>query len=88
MGTRIEGSGRDDVVRIVFDFEPVKNTDGGEKEGVFELKVPDNGGYEVVHMKPRLEGEKVETCVERLNENRDIGGFLKRMRGLFGEVLK
>ncbi len=87
LGTRIEGSGRDDVVRVVFEFEGLKNS-SGEKEGVFELKVPDQGGYEVVHVKPRLEESKVEGAVERLNEDRNIGGFLKRMRGLFGEVVK
>jgi kinetochore protein Spc25 len=72
------------VVKVVFVFEP----EGAEKEGVFELKVPDRGGYEVVFTKPRLEDKRVEACVERLNESRDIGAFLKGMRGLFAEVWK
>ena len=105
LGCRIEGSGREDVVRVVFVFEPGSSKIngnggneegrgeegpyyGGEGEGVFELKVPERGGYEVIFSKPRLEGKRMATCVDRLNESRDIGAFLKGMRGLFGEVLK
>ena len=106
LGCRIEGSGREDVVRVVFAFEPGsskingngRNGEGrgeegssyygGEREGVFELKVPERGGYEVIFSKPRLEEKRVAACVDRLNESRDIGAFLKGMRGLFGEALK
>jgi kinetochore protein Spc25 len=105
LGCRIEGSGREDVVRVVFLFEPGsskingngRNGEGGreegsyyggEREGVFELKVPERGGYEVIFSKPRLEEKRVTVCVDRLNESRDIGAFLKGMRGLFGEALK
>jgi kinetochore protein Spc25, fungi type len=105
LGCRIEGSGREDVVRVVFVFEPgsskingnSRNGEGGgeegsyyggEREGVFELKVPERGGYEVIFSKPRLEEKRVTACVDRLNESRDIGAFLKGMRGLFGEALK
>jgi kinetochore protein Spc25 len=104
LGCRIEGSGREDVVRVVFVFEPGsskingngRNGEGGEegscyggeREGVFELKVPERGGYEVIFSKPRLEEKRVAACVDRLNESRDIGAFLKGMRGLFGEALK
>ena len=87
LGTRIEGSGRDDVVRVCFVFEPGKSGEG-EREGVFELKVPERSGYEVIFSKPRLDEKKVAGCVERLNESRDIGPFLKGMRGLFVEALK
>jgi kinetochore protein Spc25, fungi type len=99
LGCRIEGSGREDVIRVVFVFEPGKSpADGsgsgvrgaglGEREGVFELLVPERGGYEVIFSKPRLEEKMVEACVTRLNERRDIGAFLKGMRVLFGEALK
>lgn len=105
LGCRIEGSGREDVVRVVFVFEPGSSKNngngrngegggkegsyyGGEREGVFELKVPERGGYEVIFSKPRLEEKRVAACVDRLNESRDIGAFLKGMRGLFGEALK
>ena len=92
LGTRIEGSGREDVVRVVFVFEPGSKSSNnkveGEREGVCELKVPERGGYEVVFSKPRLEEKGVAACVGRLNESRDIGAFFKGMRALFGEVLK
>lgn len=106
LGTRIEGSGREDIVKVVFVFEPGKGVsrgDGGaeagddnvgsgngsgEREGVFELLVPERGGYEVVFTRPRLEERRVAGCVDRLNESRDIGVFLKGMRGLFAERLK
>lgn len=55
---------------------------------MFELLVPERGGYEVIFSKPRLEEKTVEACVTRLNESRDIGAFLKGMRALFGEALK
>ena len=88
---RIEGSGREDVVRVVFVFAPGKSGrggDGGEREAQFELKVPERGGYEVLWCKPELEGSMVEGEVGRLNESRDLGAFLKEMRGLFGECVK
>ena len=100
LGVRVEGSGRADVVRVVFAFEGPAveggrrggNGGGGggerDQEGVCELKVPERGGYEVVYSKPRLEEKRVQGCVERLNESRDLGAFLKGMRGLFGEVLR
>ena len=101
LGVRVEGSGRADVVRVVFVFEGAPggggqggngggggSGSGGEREGVCELKVPERGGYEVVFWKPRLEEKRVQGCVERLNESRDLGAFLKGMRGLFAEVLR
>lgn len=93
LGCRIEGSGREDVVRIVFVFEaPREESTGGrpsaETEGVFELSVPERGGYGVVFSKPKLDETRVRACVQQLNEARDIGAFLKGMRSLFGETLK
>jgi kinetochore protein Spc25, fungi type len=90
LGTRIEGSGREDVVRVVFVFEGPREGGGGgggEREGVFELKVPERDGYEVVFARPRLEEKRLQACVERLNESRDIGAFLKGMMPLFAEVV-
>ena len=94
LGCRIEGSGDESKVKVVFVFPPAKN--GGrtgnteEREAVFELKVPESGvgGYEVVYTKPRLKGEDVERVVGRLNETREIGTVLKGMRGLFVEEMK
>ncbi|OAP60385.1 hypothetical protein AYL99_05387 [Fonsecaea erecta] len=92
LGCRIEGSGDENKVRIVFVFPPAKGAGkGGEdREGLFELLVPDtgHGKYDVVYTKPRLEGTKVAKVVDRLNATREIGTLLKGMRGLFGEALK
>ena len=38
--------------------------------------------------RPKVEVEKVEACVERLNESRDLTAFLKGMRGLFVEAME
>lgn len=61
-----------------------------EREASFEVKVPESGslGYEVVSMRPRLEREKVDKVVGRLNETREIGVLLKGMRALFAEEMK
>ena len=91
LGCRIEGSGDESKVKVVYVFPPAKSGGGQEeREGVFELKVPDSGGagYEVVYTKPRLRSEDVERVVTRLNETREIGTVLKGMRGLFVEEMK
>lgn len=86
LGLRIEasGSGVDDQLRFV--FVCIDERDEG-KEAWFELQM---GGkeYEVVESKPRLESESLDAVVESLNENREIGAFLKGMRGLFMETFK
>jgi len=91
LGCRIEGSGDENKVRVTFVFPPAKGGKSNEeRETMFELQIPDSGSarYEVVYMKPRLEAEKVEKVVDRLNSTREIGSLLKGMRGLFAEVLK
>lgn len=92
LGCRIEGSGDENKVRIVFVFPPSKTSgvSGEEREAVFELLVPmsSRGRYEVTYMKPKLDSAKVEKVVERLNSTREIGTVLKGMRGLFVEVMK
>lgn len=91
LGCRIEGSGDDNKVRIVFVFPPRKGAKETEdRETVFELLVPDTGSgkYDVVYMKPKLEAAKVEAVVDRLNSTREIGTLLKGMRGLFVEALR
>ncbi|KIW95523.1 uncharacterized protein Z519_04108 [Cladophialophora bantiana CBS 173.52] len=92
LGCRIEGSGDENKVRIVFVFPPVKGSGNGgeEREALFELLVPDtgHGKYDVVYMRPRLEAAKVAKVVDRLNATREIGTLLKGMRGLFVETLK
>ena len=91
LGLRIEGSGNEDVVKICFVFEPGMGGDvrsAEEREGILELKVPERSGYEVVYTKPRLEEGNIRKVVEKLNESRDVGAFLKGMRGLFAESFK
>ena len=58
-----------------------------ERECMFELQM---GGseYEVAGAKPRLERESVDEVQNRLNETRELGGFLKGMRELFVDVLR
>ena len=91
LGCRIEGAGEEEKVKIAFVFPPRKGvSDEGEREAVFELKVPDSGSaaYEVVYLKPRLDAQRVEQVVQRLNETREIAVLLKGMRQLFAEDMK
>lgn len=85
---RVEGVGVEDRVRFVF-------RNAGGREARFELEMPGAGGsggrgaYEVVGCEPKVEGERVEACLRRMNEGaaEDLAGFLKGMRGLFLEVM-
>jgi len=84
LGLRIEGTGVEDVLRFV--YVCVDDPDA-EKECYFDLAM---GGkeYEVAGTKPKLERESVEEVQERLNESRELGGFLKGMRSLFVQAMK
>lgn len=84
LGMRIEGVGIADRLKFVFTCVDERNW---EREAWFDL---DMGGsdYQVVNVKPRVEAEGVEGCLERLNESRDFGQFLKGMRGLFVAAIK
>lgn len=86
LGCRIEGGGDENIVRVFYTFPPPKGSNE-ERQVTFELHVPDtgSGGYEVLHSKPKLEQERVDKIVGRLNETRDIAVLLKGMRGLFSE---
>lgn len=91
LGMRFEGAGDESRVKVIYAFPPAKGkADEAERECVFELKVPESGsgGYEVVYMKPRLERERVDKVVQRLNDTREIGVLLKGMRALFAEEMK
>ena len=89
LGLRFEGAGDECLVRVVYMFPPMK-ADQTEREAAFELRVPESGSqpYEVVGVKPKLDAERVDKVVRRLNETREIGVLLKGMRGLFAEVMK
>ena len=80
---RIEGI-REDHLKFVFTH--VEERDWN-REYWFELSTmrPD---YEVTDCNPQLDKERIDICVDRLNESRDVGCFLKDMRELFVESLK
>ena len=92
LGCRIEGSGDENKVRVVFVFPPPKTSGSGgeDREALFELSVPmtGHGKYEVSYMRPKLEAAKVERVVDRLNATREIGTVLKGMRSLYVEAIK
>jgi kinetochore protein Spc25, fungi type len=92
LGCRIEGSGDENKVRIVFNFPPPKGAGSGaeDREALFELSVPmtGHGKYDVTYMKPKLDPTKVEKVVARLNATREMGTILKGMRMLFMDAMK
>ncbi len=86
LGLRIEASaeGVDDQLR--FAFVCIDERDDS-KEAWFELQM---GGkeYQVVETEPKLERESLDLVVERLNETRELGPFLKAIRRLLLDALK
>ena len=84
LGLRIEGAGAAD--RLKFVYTQVDERDW-EREAWFEL-CTERRDYEVLHWAPKVEKERVEAVVARLNEGRDLGVFLKEMRDLFVEAMK
>ncbi|KAL8697966.1 MAG: hypothetical protein Q9224_002069 [Gallowayella concinna] len=81
---RIEGTGTVDRVKFAFTHVDEKNW---EREACFELDM-EKRDYRVVSIKPKVETEQVERCVERLNDSRDLGQFLKGMRDLLTAAVK
>lgn len=83
LGLRIEATGLEDQLRFV--YASSEESGKGSVEGQFELQM---GGveYEVVSVKPKLDRHAVKDVQERLNETRELGVFLKDMRGLFLEA--
>lgn len=81
---RIEGAGREDRLKIVYTHLLEKDW---EREAWFELGT---GGrdYEIYHTKPKLEREAIERELDIVNEDRDFGALLKRMRKLFVDSMK
>ncbi|KAL8695295.1 MAG: hypothetical protein Q9218_000194 [Villophora microphyllina] len=84
LAMRIEGTGVTDRLKFIFTHVDEKNWD---REAWFELDT-EKRDYRIVCVKPKLEIDQIVRCVERLNENRDLGIFLKDMRGLFTATLK
>ncbi|KAI9676746.1 MAG: kinetochore-associated Ndc80 complex subunit spc25 [Trizodia sp. TS-e1964] len=81
---RIEGAGMEDHLKFIYTH--IDDRDW-EREAWFELGMGKRD-YEVLHCKPKLRSDAVEKVLDKLNESRDVGYFLKGMRELFVEVLK
>ena len=81
---RIEGAGMVDRLRFVFSHVDDREW---EREGWFELST-ERRDYEVMECRPKVEKDGVEKCVERLNETRELGEFLKGMRELFVKAMR
>ena len=84
LGLRIEGLGRDDRLKFVYTNVDEREWD---REAWFELDTSERD-YRVLEIRPKVETDEVERVVERLNETRDLAGFLKGMRELFVEACK
>ena len=84
LGLRIEGAGQ--VDRLKFVFSHVDERDW-EREAWFELDT-ERREYKVVSCRPKVEEGDVEACVDRLNETRDLGQFLRGMREVFVKGMK
>lgn len=81
---RIEGAGQDDRLKFVYTHVDERNW---EREAWFEL-VTSARDYDVKHCRPKLERERVERVLERVNESRELVVLLKGMRELFVEAMK
>lgn len=81
---KIEGAGHDDRLKFVYTHIDEKNW---EREAWFEL-VTSSRDYDVRHCRPKLERERVERVLERVNESRELVVLLKGMRELFVEAMR
>lgn len=81
---RIEGAGAEDRLKFVYTHIDEKNWD---REAWFEL-CTGSRDYDVRHCRPKLEREKVEKVLERVNETRELATLLKGMRELFVEAMR
>ncbi|KAK1782907.1 chromosome segregation protein Spc25-domain-containing protein [Copromyces sp. CBS 386.78] len=81
---RIEGAGAEDRLKFVYTHIDERNW---EREAWFELSMSGRD-YDVRHCRPKLEREKVEKVLDRVNETRELVVLLKGMRELFVEAMK
>lgn len=80
----IEGAGQDDRLKFVYTHIDERNW---EREAWFELSTSARD-YDIRHCRPKLEREKVERVLEKVNETRELVVLLKGMRELFVEAMK
>lgn len=83
LGLRIEPSAGD-TLKMVYTNVCEREWD---REAWFLLNMSERE-YKIVDFRPKVEQEEVDRVLERLNETRDLAGFLKNMRELFVEALK
>lgn len=84
LGLKIEGAGQTDRLKFVYTHFDERDW---EREAWFEL-VTSARDYDVRHCRPKLEREKIERVLERVNEARELVVLLKGMRELFVEAVK
>lgn len=84
LGLKIEGAGKNDHLKFVYTCVDEKDW---SREAWFEL-VTEARDYDVRSCRPRLDREKVEKVLERVNETRELAALLKGMRELFVEAMK
>jgi len=84
LGMRIEGAGQADRLKFVFCCVDEREW---EREAWFELDT-EKREYRVTYCRPKVEEGEVESVVDRLNETRDLGQFLKGMREVFVRTMK
>jgi len=84
LGLRIEGAGQDDRLRFVYTLIDERDWD---REAWFELSTASRD-YDIRHCRPKLERDRVERVLEKVNETRELVGLLKGMRELFVEAMK
>ncbi|KAI1388717.1 chromosome segregation protein Spc25-domain-containing protein [Hypoxylon trugodes] len=81
---KIEGAGQTDRLRFVYTHVDERNW---EREAWFELSMSAKD-YDVRRCRPKIEKEKIDRVLERVNETRDLAVLLKGMRELFVEAMK
>jgi len=81
---RMEGTGVDDQLRFIYTHVDEKDWD---RECMFELSM-EKADYEVLETRPSLDRDSVQAVLDRLNETRDLAGFLKSMRLLCTDTVK
>ncbi|KAI9813734.1 MAG: kinetochore-associated Ndc80 complex subunit spc25 [Thelocarpon impressellum] len=81
---RIEGAGVPDRLKFVYTHADERDW---EREAWFELGMG-RREYEVLHCRPKVEPEELERALDKLNESRDLGVFLKGMRELLVKAMR
>ncbi|KAL0638518.1 kinetochore-associated Ndc80 complex subunit spc25 [Maublancomyces gigas] len=79
LGMRIEGAGVPDHLKIIYTH--IIDSDW-MKQFHFIINMVTRD-YEVIQCRPKLDRGNVSVVVDKLNETRDFGLFLKEMRSLF-----